>query len=93
MVYVHEREFVVADVPGLIAGAHEGIGLGTRFLGHVERCKAILHLIDGTLDDVVQGYATIRRELDLYGQGLATKSEIVALTKSDALTEESLLEK
>jgi GTP-binding protein len=93
VVYVHDKEFVVADVPGLIEGAHEGVGLGTRFLGHVERCKAILHLIDATLDDVVGAYQTIRQELDLYGQGLEKKTEIVALNKADALTEEALLEK
>lgn len=93
VVYIHDREFVIADVPGLIAGAHQGVGLGTRFLGHVERCKAILHLIDGTAEDVVGSYRTIRHELELYGQGLGAKSEVIALTKSDAMTEESILEK
>jgi len=93
VVYVHHKEFVVADVPGLIEGAHEGIGLGTRFLGHVERCKVILHLVDGTNEDVVGGYKTIRRELELYGHGLATKPEILALNKCDALTEEMIEEK
>ncbi len=86
VVYIHDKEFVVADVPGLIEGAHEGVGLGTRFLGHVERCKAILHLIDGTIDDVEKAYKTIRHELDLYGQGLKDKPEIIALNKVDALT-------
>lgn len=93
VVTIHDKEFVVADVPGLIEGAHEGVGLGTRFLGHVERCKAILHLIDGTGEDVVAAYKTIREELRCYGQGLAEKSELVALNKADALTEDVLTEK
>jgi GTP-binding protein len=93
VVYIHNTEFVMADVPGLIKGAHEGVGLGTRFLGHIERCKAILHLIDGTQEDIVTAYQTIRRELELYGQGLADKPEILALNKSDALTEEMTQEK
>jgi GTP-binding protein len=93
VVYIHNTEFVVADVPGLIEGAHEGVGLGTRFLGHVERCKAILHLIDGTQEDVVDAYQIIRRELELYGQHLADKPEIVALNKCDALTEDMIAEK
>ncbi len=93
VVYVHGKEFVIADVPGLIEGAHEGVGLGTRFLGHVERCKVILHLIDGTLEDVVGSYRTIRRELELYGQGLIEKPEILALNKCDALTEDVIKEK
>jgi GTP-binding protein len=93
VVYIHDTEFVVADVPGLIEGAHEGVGLGTRFLGHVERCKAILHLIDGTNEDVVAAYKTIRRELELYGQDLALKPEILALNKCDALTKEMITEK
>lgn len=93
VVTIHDKEFVVADVPGLIEGAHEGVGLGTRFLGHVERCKAILHLIDGTGEDVVAAYKTIRRELTSYGQGLAEKEEVIALNKADALTEDVLAEK
>ncbi|HUX80512.1 MAG TPA: GTPase ObgE [Alphaproteobacteria bacterium] len=93
VVYIHEHEFVMADVPGLIEGAHKGVGLGTRFLGHVERCKVILHLIDGTLEDVVGAYKTIRQELDLYGQSLAEKPEVLALNKCDALTKESIAEK
>lgn len=93
VVYIHEKEFVVADVPGLIEGAHEGVGLGTRFLGHVERCKALLHLIDGTLEDVVGTYQTIRRELTLYGHDLVDKPEVVALNKCDALGEEEITEK
>src|SRR5499427_6605216 len=74
-----EREFVVADLPGLIKGASEGAGIGTRFLGHVERCAVVLHLVDGTLDDVAGAYRTIRRELDDYGHGLGEKPEIVGL--------------
>lgn len=93
VVYIHDTEFVIADVPGLIEGAHEGVGLGTRFLGHVERCKAILHLIDGTHEDVVGAYKTVRRELELYGQGLGDKPEILALNKCDALTKEMIMEK
>jgi GTP-binding protein len=80
-----EQEFVLADLPGLIEGASEGAGIGTRFLGHVERCAVILHLVDGTLDDVAGAYRTIRRELAAYGHGLAAKVEIVGLNKVDAI--------
>ncbi len=93
VVYLHEKEFVVADVPGLIEGAHEGVGLGARFLGHVERCSVILHLVDGTLEDVGEAYKVIRKELDEYGGGLAEKKEVIALTKCDALTPEMIQEK
>lgn len=93
VVYLHDTEFVIADVPGLIEGAHEGVGLGTRFLGHVERCKAILHLIDGTHEDVVGAYKVIRRELELYGQDLALKPEVISLNKCDALTQDMIKEK
>ena len=79
------REFVLADIPGLIEGAHEGVGLGDRFLGHVERCRVLLHLVDGTLADAGEAYGTVRAELSAYGHGLAEKPEIVALTKADAL--------
>jgi GTPase len=85
VVKVHDREFVLADIPGLIEGAHEGHGLGTRFLGHVERTRVLLHLIDATQDDIVGAYKTIRGELKAYGQGLAKKPEIIALNKIDAL--------
>jgi GTP-binding protein len=79
-------EFVLADIPGLIEGAHEGAGLGDRFLGHVERCAVLLHLVDGTAADPARAYATVRAELEGYGQGLAEKAEVVALNKADAMT-------
>jgi GTP-binding protein len=87
------QSFVLADIPGIIEGAHEGHGLGTRFLGHVERTAIVLHLIDATQDDVVGAYNTIRQELHLYGQGLSEKAEIIGLNKSDALSDEELEEK
>src|SRR5262245_40102634 len=90
VVRVDTREFVLADIPGLIEGAHEGAGLGDRFLGHVERCRVLLHLVDGTSEHAGAAYKTVRRELDQYGQGLADKPEIVALNKADALTPEQL---
>ncbi|MGB0922604.1 MAG: GTPase ObgE [Alphaproteobacteria bacterium] len=83
-----DSEFVVADIPGLIEGAHEGLGLGDRFLGHVERCRVLFHLIDGTESDVADHYRTIRGELDAYGGGLGDKLEIVGLNKCDALDDE-----
>ncbi len=90
MVYAGGEEFVIADIPGLIAGAHEGAGLGDRFLGHIERCGVLLHLIDSTAEDLSEAYRTVRRELEAYGQGLAEKPEIVALNKVDALDPETL---
>jgi GTPase len=86
------REFVLADIPGLIEGAHEGSGLGDRFLGHIERCRVLLHLVDGTTEHAGKAYKTVRAELDAYGHGLAEKTEIVALNKADALTAEELRE-
>lgn len=83
--YVGEQEFIVADIPGLIEGASEGLGLGTRFLGHIERTAILLHLIDSTQDDIVGAYKTIRGELEAYGEGLDEKPELVALNKCDAL--------
>ena len=80
----------MADIPGLIEGAHEGAGLGTRFLGHVERCRALLHLVDGTQDDVAGAYRTVRAELRAYGGNLARKKELVALNKTDAMTQEDI---
>jgi GTP-binding protein len=82
-----DTDFVLADIPGLIEGAREGAGIGDRFLGHVERCRVILHLVDGTGEDVAETYATVRGELAAYGAGLAEKPEIVALTKCDALSD------
>ncbi|HEY8267499.1 MAG TPA: GTPase ObgE [Xanthobacteraceae bacterium] len=93
VVRIDGREFVLADIPGLIEGAHEGAGLGDRFLGHVERCGALLHLIDATEEDVVGAWKTVRAELSAYGEGLAKKPELVALSKSDALTKKALTEK
>jgi GTP-binding protein len=90
VVRVDDREFVLADLPGLIEGAHEGTGLGDRFLGHSERCRVLLHLIDGTSDDASKDYKTVRAELEAYGQGLTDKPEIVALSKADALTTEQI---
>lgn len=86
------REFVVADIPGLIEGAHEGQGLGDRFLGHVERCSVLLHLIDVTQDNVAEAYTTIRHELEAYSKELAGKREVVALNKCDALLAEQVEE-
>jgi GTP-binding protein len=83
------ERFVIADIPGLIEGASEGAGLGTRFLGHVERSGCLIHLIDGTQDDIAGAYRTIRHELEAYGSGLADKAEILALNKIDALTPEA----
>lgn len=87
------REFVLADIPGLIEGAHEGIGLGDQFLAHIERCSVILHLVDGTQEDVVSAYETIRAELCKHGDQLGEKTEIIALNKCDSLLEEEAEEK
>ncbi len=86
-------EFVIADIPGLIEGAHQGTGLGVRFLGHVERCRVLLHLVDGTGDDIADAYKTVRRELEAYDNGLKNKTEIVAINKADAMTEDQIREK
>jgi GTP-binding protein len=83
------ERFVIADIPGLIEGASEGAGLGTRFLGHVERSASLIHLVDGTQDNVAEAYRIIRGELDAYGEGLADKAEILALNKIDALDPET----
>jgi GTP-binding protein len=85
-----EREFVLADIPGLIEGAHEGLGLGDRFLGHVERCRVLLHLVDAGGAHAGESYKTVRRELEDYGAGLIEKPEIVALSKIDAVDAETL---
>jgi GTP-binding protein len=84
------REFVLADIPGLIEGAHDGAGLGDRFLGHIERCRVLLHLVDATCDHAGKAYKTVRRELDAYDAKLAEKVELVALNKIDALSPEEL---
>jgi GTP-binding protein len=86
VVEVDGREFVLADIPGLIEGAHEGVGLGDRFLAHVERCRVLLHLVDGTGEDAAAAYKTVRGELKAYGHELADKPEIVAVNKADALS-------
>ncbi len=88
VVGVDNSEFVVADIPGLIEGAHEGRGIGDRFLGHVERCAVLLHLVDGTSETVADDYRTIITELEAYGGALADKPRITVLNKIDALDEE-----
>ena len=88
VVGIDDTEFVIADIPGLIKGASEGHGIGDRFLGHVERTSVLLHLVDITDDNFIENYHIIRKELELYGAGLAEKPEIIALTKTDALGEE-----
>jgi len=93
VVGVDEVEFVVADIPGLIEGASEGKGLGDLFLGHVERCAVLLHLVDGTSEDVVADYQTIVSEIETYGAGLAEKPRITALNKIDALDADAIAEK
>ncbi len=90
VVKIDGRDFVLADIPGLIEGAHEGLGLGDRFLGHVERCGALVHLVDATGANAGADYRTIRRELAAYGEGIDEKTEIVALSKVDAVDEETL---
>ncbi len=93
VVRIADRDFVIADIPGLIEGAHEGAGIGDRFLGHIERCAVNVHLVDGTEENVAGDYKTIRAELKAYGNGLADKREIVVLNKIDALSEEETKEK
>ncbi len=90
VVRVDEREFVLADIPGLIEGAHEGLGLGDRFLGHVERCRVLLHLVDAGCEHAGQAYKIVRGELEAYGNGLDQKREIVALSKVDSVDPETL---
>ena len=85
--------FVLADIPGLIAGAHEGAGLGDRFLAHIERCRVVVHLVDGTAEDVAGAYRTIRHELEAYGAGLAEKPEVIVLNKIDAIDPTDLAER
>jgi len=90
VVRIDNREFVLADLPGLIENAHEGVGLGDRFLGHIERCRVLLHLVDGTGEHAGKDYKTVRHELESYGHGVTDKVEIVALNKADALSPEQL---
>lgn len=93
VVTVDTRSFVLADIPGLIEGAHEGAGLGDRFLGHLERCRILIHLVDGTAEDVAEAYHVIRGEIEAYGADLEEKPEILCLNKADALTPEERDEK
>ncbi len=93
VVRIDSTDFVLADLPGLIEGAHEGVGLGDRFLGHAERCNVILHLIDGTESEIAKIYKTIRAELEAYGTILTAKPEIVALNKADAIPKTALAKK
>ncbi|MEM1378728.1 MAG: GTPase ObgE [Pseudomonadota bacterium] len=85
VVRIDAREFVLADIPGLIEGAHEGVGIGDRFLGHVERCRVLLHLVSAQEEDVTSAYKTVRGEIEAYGNGLEDKLEIVALSQIDVL--------
>ena len=90
VVSVDQNEFVLADIPGLIEGAHEGAGLGDRFLGHIERCQVLLHLVDGTAEDVASDWQVIRAELEAYDEALISKPEIVAISKIDAIDDERI---
>tara|TARA_R110000824_G_scaffold118960_9_gene271718 strand:+ start:22052 stop:23113 length:1062 start_codon:yes stop_codon:yes gene_type:complete len=93
VVSVDARTFVLADIPGLIEGASDGLGLGDRFLGHVERCRTLIHLVDGTQEDVAEAYRVVRGELEAYGAELENKPEILCLNKCDALDEDERKEK
>ncbi|WP_185984472.1 GTPase ObgE [Aureimonas mangrovi] len=90
---VDGSEFIIADIPGLIEGAHEGVGIGDRFLGHVERTRVLLHLVSAVEEDVAYAYRTVRRELALYDESLAAKPEVVALSQTDVLDPDTLAEK
>ena len=93
VVSIGERDFVLADIPGLIEGASEGAGIGDRFLGHIERCGVLIHLIDGTQDDIEASYRTIRNELSAYDERLGEKPELVVLNKVDAIEPDDLKQK
>jgi len=93
VVSLGNESFVLADIPGLIEGAHEGKGIGDRFLGHIERCNVLLHLVDATIEDPVEAYRTIRHELDAYDAGLEDKPEFVAFNKADAVAADELADK
>ncbi|MGR6467532.1 GTPase ObgE [Rhizobium sp. PAMB 3182] len=90
---IDDREFVLADIPGLIEGAHEGVGIGDRFLGHVERTRVLLHLVSAMEEDVAKAYKTVKHELEAYGHGIHDKPEIVALSQIDILDKETLKQK
>ena len=92
-VTIDHESFVIADIPGLIEGAHEGAGLGDRFLGHIERCRVLIHLVDGTQEDVASAYRTVRRELAAYEPELTRRPELVCLNKVDALGDEEIAAK
>ncbi|MDB9856619.1 50S ribosome-binding GTPase, partial [Planktomarina temperata] len=87
---VDDDQFVIADIPGLIEGAHEGRGIGDRFLGHIERCSVLLHIIDGTSESIGQDYHTVMQELEAYGGGLVDKPRVTVLNKIDELDEDDL---
>ena len=93
VIYAFGGEKVMADLPGLIKGAAEGVGLGTRFLGHAERCETLLHMVDVSSETFVEDYLTIRQELENYGQGIAEKRELIAFSKIDLVSEDELKEK
>lgn len=89
-IVIDHDAFVIADIPGLIEGAHDGAGLGDQFLGHIERCAVLIHLVDATQEAPLTAFQTIREELELYGHGLSSKPEILCLSKADALTDDAL---
>jgi len=93
VVRIGNFDFVLADIPGLIEGAHEGAGIGDRFLGHVERTAVLLHLVDATGEDPVEAYETVREEIEAYGAGLEDKPEVLALSKADAVSKDDLKKK
>jgi GTP-binding protein len=93
VVNVGHDEFIMADIPGLIEGASDGAGLGTRFLGHVERCQVLLHLIDALDEDVIESYQTVHHELEVYGADLSQKTTFLALNKCDSVSEEDMADK
>ncbi len=93
VVVLDDKDMVIADIPGLIEGAHAGAGLGDRFLGHIERCKALLHLVDGTAEDIVGDYRTVRQELEAYGRGVAAKEVVIGLNKCDALSDADIADR
>ena len=88
-----DKDFVIADIPGLIEGAHEGKGLGDRFLGHIERCNILLHLVDANDEDIINSWKTVRNEIKSYSKELSLKNEIVVLSKSDTFNEKEIIDK